>query len=49
MSNGTNKSRTDLILQKERDMDERVTAHIVGLGISVVYFLCIALAAAALM
>jgi len=30
-------------------MDERVTAHIVGLGISVGYFLCIALAAAALM
>ena len=27
-------------------MDERVTAHIVGPGISVGYFLCIALAAA---
>ena len=29
-------------------MDERVTAHIVGLSITVVYFLCIALAPAAM-
>jgi hypothetical protein len=30
-------------------MSERVTAHIVGLGITAVYFLCIGLAAAGMM
>jgi hypothetical protein len=30
-------------------MDERVIAHLVGLSIAGVYFLCVALAAAAMM
>jgi hypothetical protein len=35
--------------EKERDMSERGMAHLVGLSITGVYFLCIALAAAAMM
>lgn len=33
----------------ERDMSDRGMAHLVGLGLTGVYFLCIALAAAAMM